>query len=503
MLTTQNLGNGGRLANQIMAYMSLTGIARQFNNELVLPEDWKYSKYFQACNDRVELKRLPAFNEPHFHYHHFTAMFDDISLNGYWQSEKYWEKHMQDVREKFSWNDSEFSHLGKHREDGISIHIRRGDYVNNQAYAQLGIDYYIQALFENFPGWQKRAIYIFSDDPAYCKLHFSAWNNVIFSEGRSDIEDLYLMSQSKNLILSNSSYSWLGAYFAETIHGKCKVIRPVDHFAGSLAHLDIKDFYPERWTVFELSKKINLKDVTFTIPIFFDHPDRKKNLDLSVCMLQHYFDTNIILMENKSLSFRYMDQYVTYVACDYGVFHRTKMLNRMARISKTEYVVNWDADVVIPPMQILAAVERLRSGADMVYPYDGTFARITRQPYFKQLEQSMDLGTVAAITFRGMYENDKKSFGGAVMWNRKRFLEAGGENENFISFGAEDYERYERAEKIGYKIERVSGALYHIDHYIGVNSSTQNPYFNHNRVEYEKVKDMSKQELIKYIKTWG
>ena len=504
MITTPKLGNGGRLANQIMAYMSLTGLADKHDKELVLPELWKYSKYFKGCEDNHGFFIGNPIKEKNFHYDEYPEISDaaNISLTGYLQSWKYWQHIEKQVRDKFSWNESEFSHLPKHRSDGIAIHIRRADYVQNQAYAQLGIDYYIQALIENFPDWQKSPVFIFSDDPAYCKLHFSAWNNIIISEGRSDIEDMYLMSQSKNMILSNSSYSWLGAYFAETIHGKCKVIRPINHFSGSLANLSIDDFYPERWIPFESINKIPLKDVTFTIPVFFDHPDRKKNMDLSICLLQHYFDTNIILMENKSLGFGYMSAYVQYERCDHGVFHRTRMLNDMAKLAKTKYIVNWDADVVLPPMQIFQAVEKLRSGIDMVYPYDGTFARVPRVPYFKQLESGLDIGLLSAITFKGMYENDKKSFGGAVMWNLEAFLKAGGENENFISFGAEDYERYERAEKLGYKIERVHGALFHIDHWVGVNSSTRNPYFNHNRVEFEKVKAMSKEELQEYIKSW-
>lgn len=503
IITTPSLGNGGRLANQIMAYMSLTGIANKYGKTLVLPEKWKYAKYFNGCNDLHDFINAPIIKEKEFHYTDYPELKSgNHSLKGYFQSFRYWEHIESEIREKFSWDESGFP---KHNIDknGISIHIRRGDYVNNQAYAQLGIRYYIQALFQNFPDWQKRKIYIYSDNIEYCKIHFGSWDNFIFSEGKSDIEDLYLMSQCKNLILSNSSYSWLGAYFAETIHGECNVIRPKQHFSGSLSDLSTKDFYPKKWVEFISDAKINLRDVTFTIPIFYDHPDRKKNLDLCVCMIQHYFDTKIVVMENKSVMFGYMSQWTKYVRSDHQLFHRTKMLNEMAIDCNTDFIFNWDADVIMPPMQILKAVYELRSGSDMVYPYNGQFARVGRIPFFKQLESSMDVGILSGTKLEGTRPNDKESFGGAVGWNRKKFFEAGGENENFISFGAEDYERYERASKLGFKIKRTKGCLFHINHWVGVNSSTRNPYFNHNRAEYEKVKAMSKKELKEYIKTWN
>jgi hypothetical protein len=497
MLSTDNLGAGGRLSNQAIAYMSLVGLADKHKQELVLPAEWKYKKYFNLPDHSGQSKGV-VIREKEFHYTEYPELkTGDWRLHGYFQSYKYWKHCEKKVLNIFKWNESEFKHLPKVNKKSIAIHIRRGDYVGNSSYAQLSISYYINALFTHFPDWQKREINIYSDDPDYCKLHFGSWTNIRIHHN-ADIEDLYLMSQSENIILSNSSYSWLGAYLGV----KKKVIRPVHHFAGNLAHLSTKDFWIPEWIAFEESEKIDLTDVTFTIPVFYDHPDRRKNLDLSVCMLQHYFDTNIIVNENKTTLMAHMAQYTDYFYTDHPVFHRTKMLNEMAKRAKTKYIFNWDADIIIAPMQILKAVELLRSGVDMVYPYDGTFARVNRIPYFKQIEKSMDVGTIKGIKFKGMEDPAVQSVGGAVGWNLKSYFEAGGENERFISFGAEDSERFERAKKLGYSVERVKGALYHLDHWVGVNSSTRNPYFMQNRVEYERVKSMSKKELKEYIKSW-
>ena len=46
--------------------------------------------------------------------------------------------------------------------------------------------------------------------------------------------------------------------------------------------------------------KIDLKDVTFIIPIRIDSDDRKRNIDLVVSYLLTHFNTNVIIKESSS-----------------------------------------------------------------------------------------------------------------------------------------------------------------------------------------------------------
>ena len=89
-----------------------------------------------------------------------------------------------------------------------------------------------------------------------------------------------------------------------------------------------------------------------------------------------------------------------------------------------------------------------------------------------------------------------------MFFNKKSFISAGMENENYISYGPEDWERPIRFQTLGFKIERLDGNLYHINHWNGKNSSEDNPYYHHNNQEFEKIKKMNKQELQEYIKMW-
>ncbi len=87
---------------------------------------------------------------------------------------------------------------------------------------------------------------VFSDDIAWCKEAFKM-PNVCFIEGLRDIESLCRMSMCKNFITANSTYSWWGAYLAQT---DGIIIRPEKYYKGPLLQrCNIKDFYPTKWEI--------------------------------------------------------------------------------------------------------------------------------------------------------------------------------------------------------------------------------------------------------------
>jgi hypothetical protein len=180
------------------------------------------------------------------------------------------------------------------------------------------------------------------------------------------------------------------------------------------------------------------------------------------------------------------------------------MLNDMARMAETPFVANWDCDVAIVPLQLWKAVKALRDGADMVYPYDGRFARVPRLPWFAAVSKSLDLGIFRDTEFKG--KNGKplptSSVGGAIFFNLESFIAGGMENEKMISFGPEDWERNFRFKILGYKVERTPGALYHFDHFCGPTSSTRNPYFKRNHKELDEIRLLDRKGVEEYVSTW-
>ena len=501
MITMSNFGNNGRLANQLFQYASLIGFSKKYNTNFYLP-DWKYKNYFEKCipQGAVSLSGNPIkIAEPHFHYSpEYFDQFDfknkNYDFTGYFQSEKYWQHCKEEIIQSLKLK-KEFVQLTKSKyeslfeKETVSIHIRRGDYVGNKFYYQLPITYFILALFQ-IPNWKEKNILVFSDDSNYSEFHFNALPNVTVIKGNSDIEDLCLMSLCDNHVLSNSSYSWWGAYLSKSK----KVIYPAHYFTGNLK---TDDLWFDSWVKFDHThKKIDLTDTTFMIPLQYDHKDRIENINLNFRLLCMNFECEILIGENISDRFTHLTP--NYFKFNYVGFHRTRILNHLASKSKTPIIVNWDADVFSAPLQIYQAVEMIRNGSDVVYPYDGTFQKAPRKPCYSILEKTNDLASISKINCN----TTPGSFGGAVFFKKESYFEAGGENENFISWGPEDGERYIRFTKLGYKVERVKGSIYHMEHYRGPNSSHKNPYKAKNKREYELIASISKEELKEYINTW-
>lgn len=503
MITYNELGRKGRLGNQLFQIASTIGIAHS-NDEIAGFPSWDYEVFFKNPLRRMT-EALPNVRERNYHYEPIVG--ENINLQGWLQSRRYWRDCEPDVRRQFEFIDAlkkrvlDRVNLEGNRKGTIAISIRRGDFVNNSNYVQLPITYYILALMEHFPDYLDYNIIFFSDDIEYCKVHFECLPNAYFAEKMTSIEQLCLMSLCDHYIISNSTFSWWGAYLGS--NSSKKVIRPPKAMAGDLAKNSEKDYWPQEWTMFEYEgKKIDLTDFTFTIPVYHDHPDRHKNLLLSVDSIKRSFNTTVIVGEQGGRTFKNQDNYMSF---DYENFHRTRMLNQMCLAAKTPYVVNWDCDIILPPMQLVLAQKMLHDGCQMVYPYDGRFARMPRQNWYSPLDRYEDIGIVGGTIFKG--KNDKpmpvSSVGGVVIVERKSFFESGGENEDMISFCPEDCERWDRWHMLGYKVARVKGTVYHMDHYIGINSSSRNPFWKRGHELLEEIRKMTKLELREYVDGWS
>lgn len=524
MITFMRFGvNMGNLGNQIMQLMTLTAFSKKYNCDLILPK-WKYSEYFENPPNQLEANQdiliSKTVKEDHFHYTPFLwdQYADDfrdkeraVNIEGWLQSYKYWQEYEKDVYRALEFKRDFVFEVEKkvdeliYQKPIIAISVRQGDYVDNPNYELMPVKFYLLALQEYFPDFrEKYNLMIFSDDMEYCKLHFGCLKNVWYADQMSDIEQLcFMATQCQHYIIANSTFSWCGAKLGET--SDSIVVCPSYLFAGALLkHSDSRDFYCDHWHKLDhKAKKLNLSNTTFTIPVLYDSRDRKENVDLAIKYLRDNFETTIMVGEQGPQRFEYLADVVNYRHFT-GMenFHRTKMLNDMAGDCKTPVIVNWDADVLVPPLQIIEAVRAITVDEyDMVYPYDGRFARVPRE-YYPTLDRRVDVGCLCRNMFFGMRAGDQKSVGGAIFWNSQSFLQVGLENEHMISYGPEDAERYLRAEKLGFTIKRVTGVLYHVDHVQSMDSSVKHPRFNDNVQEFEKIRAMSEAELRAYVDTW-
>lgn len=168
------------------------------------------STYFRQKND--------TFNENIF------SVGKDVYLDGYWQNEKYFLEIISIIQDEFtlkerlSENIQELS-SGIEKKQAVSVHFRRGDYINNprfyQIYAQCPIEYYNKAIIHILKNHSDAHFFIFSDDPDWVKKHFHAEVPMtIIPKGNKSYEDLRLMTLCKHHIIANSSFSWWGAWLS-------------------------------------------------------------------------------------------------------------------------------------------------------------------------------------------------------------------------------------------------------------------------------------------------
>jgi hypothetical protein len=146
-------------------------------------------------------------------------------------------------------------------------------------------------------------------------------------------------------------------------------------------------------------EKIDLKDVTFLIPLRLDSIERIENLQLVVHFLTRHFDTHIHIVEaakfNNEILRKILPEEVQikFMEDFDPVFHRTYYINIMAQGAFTPYCAIWDADVITDCAQLHESVQILRAGhADFVYPYTDLFLdvpEIIKEHYREAVDMSI------------------------------------------------------------------------------------------------------------------
>jgi hypothetical protein len=136
----------------------------------------------------------------------------------------------------------------------VSVHIRRGDYLNPgtaEFHGILGEPYYRQAIdrIEAALG-EGIDFFIFSDDPAAAEqvLNFvpKPRLNHVRGDPQRPWEDMALMARCRHHVTANSSFSWWGAWLNRSPDKV--VVAPRAWFAPTeLKKLNMTDLYPPGW----------------------------------------------------------------------------------------------------------------------------------------------------------------------------------------------------------------------------------------------------------------
>jgi len=187
-----------------------------------------------ALKDKIRRKlhgrNLKQYIEENYCYDEKIFDLEDTYLIGYYQSEKYFSDIRNEIRELYKFRTGVLTEhtLEYEKEltdipDAVSIHVRRGDYLNSSSgdmYSDICTDEYYDAAIKHMLELYPQAVfYLFTNDQTWADFwinrHPQADIRVV--KGNSEFTgylDMYLMSRCKHHIIANSSFSWWGAWLS-------------------------------------------------------------------------------------------------------------------------------------------------------------------------------------------------------------------------------------------------------------------------------------------------
>ena len=154
---------------------------------------------------------------------------DNSSIFGWLQTEKYFA-HCEDlIRHYFT-----LKEITKPIKDTIFVHYRNyGKEVYN-IFIPLGRDYYMKAL-EQLP---KKRVIVVTDNIAKARSVIGENFEYI---SNTPIVDFYLLANADYVVMSNSTFSWWGAWLSKAV-----TVFPSQFFNPTLGN-DSADMYCDRW----------------------------------------------------------------------------------------------------------------------------------------------------------------------------------------------------------------------------------------------------------------
>ena len=269
MIGFNHLGQIGRLGNQMFQCAALLGIAAHRKYDYCIPDHSMYNNFggyqhheLQGCFKMSEFEGKYEFvdgdivelNQYHFCEELLEECPDNITLIGYFESEKYF-KHVEDkIRKNYEFKDfivEKCLEYGKYilKNEPVALNVRRGDFLlphHLNRHPVCSLDYYKTALDK----FESRDVLIFSDDIEWCKSQEIFTNrNSFFVDTPDGIYkghfDLCLMAMCNDFIMANSTFSWWGAWLSKNKNKK--VIAPNKWFGPELQHNNTDDQMPDTW----------------------------------------------------------------------------------------------------------------------------------------------------------------------------------------------------------------------------------------------------------------
>lgn len=282
----------GGIGNQLFIYAAARRLALVNNAQLVLDDvsgfvrDYVYQRHYQLdhfnipCRKAAAAERLEPFSglrrylkrrrnarlpfDQRSYIQQAGRDFDprllqlkprgDLYLEGYWQSENYFEDVKATIRQDLqiqpptdAVNQAMANRIRCHT--AVAVHMRFFDEPQASGVNNALRDYYHRAIAEMERRVDNAHYYLFSDRPEAARgcipLQDERITLVLHNQGdKNAYADLWLMTQCQHFIIANSTFSWWGAWLAA--HADTQVIAP--GIEGEMGRSwGFEGLLPERW----------------------------------------------------------------------------------------------------------------------------------------------------------------------------------------------------------------------------------------------------------------
>lgn len=245
----------GRTGNLMFQVAHAFTKALDYDRQFVIASEEASTKHLQSNIFRkfdFRIEKIPANNNDYiwgpFTYGAVNKPYEDkpTVYAGWYQSEKFFGDYKNTIRDVF-YPTEEFiikakkEYLFLETEVVAAINVRRGDYLTQPTRHPVISKEYIDIAVSYLPEHSIKLIV--SDDINWCKNNLN-YNNSIFVENYYDADALWLLSLCDHYVISNSTFSWWGAWLSKN---KDKVVVSPSTWFGPDVLEDPKDIWCENW----------------------------------------------------------------------------------------------------------------------------------------------------------------------------------------------------------------------------------------------------------------
>ena len=241
MLTSLQIGQNGRLGNQMFQYAALVGTAfvRGYDWKLQDNENVVLRKVFKMPNAKIltqkDVDKLEyRYFEQSFDFNPGLFLVEDFTdIHGHFQSASYFSDAFDYLKEDFEFVDNLKAtaqyHINTHRKGKriCSLHVRRGDYLTKSDYhPPCTLEYYKKAkqIVNESTGGDVTFLCFGDDHDWIAKNLIDDQSKLVF--GNTPEVDFCMMTMCDAHIIANSSFSW----WAATLGNVSSVIAPLNWF---------------------------------------------------------------------------------------------------------------------------------------------------------------------------------------------------------------------------------------------------------------------------------